>query len=278
MNEDHPEQITIGIFDSGVGGLSVLRAIRSLLPNLNMIYFADQAHVPYGRRQMEEIRSFSYHITSFLLEQGIDLLVVACNTASAAALKYLRQRFPLLPIVGMEPAVKPAAEQTHTKAVGILATPTTFQGELYQSLVQRYGDGLNIFPETCPGLVEEIEAGNLHGEKTIAILKQALYPMLEQNVDTVVLGCTHYPFVLPEIRKIAGKDIQVIDPAPAVARRVQTLLDQHFEEELKKNSPPSLLFYTTGEAGIFQKQIKALLGYESTVKPIFWQADGLRKT
>ena len=212
MNSTLLKPLKIGVFDSGVGGLSVLRAIHELLPNLEIIFFADQAHVPYGRRQLDEICSFSEQITSFLLEKDIDLLVVACNTASAAALKFLRQQFPSLPIVGMEPAVKPASQQTLTKAVGVLATPATFQGELYQSLVQKYGKGLQIFQDTCPGLVEEIEVGNLTGARVHTILENALYPMIKKNVDTIVLGCTHYPFVLEGIREIAGKGIQVINP------------------------------------------------------------------
>ncbi|MGV8025864.1 MAG: glutamate racemase [Anaerolineaceae bacterium] len=271
MNSTLLKPLKIGVFDSGVGGLSVLRAIHELMPNLEIIFFADQAHVPYGRRQLDEIRSFSQQIAAFLLEREIDLLVVACNTASAAALKSLRQQFPSLLIVGMEPAVKPASEQTLTKAVGVLATPATFQGELYQSLVQKYGEGLQIFQETCPGLVEEIEAGNLSGERTRNILNNALHPMIKKNVDTIVLGCTHYPFVLEEIRKIAGKSIQVIDPAPAVARRVQVLLDQYFKNRIKVSSSGSLRFFTSGDPLVFQKQIKKLIGSESIVHNVLWQ-------
>jgi glutamate racemase len=269
--------LKIGIFDSGVGGLSVLRAIHELLPHLEIVFFADQAHVPYGQRQMQEIRAFSHQITSFLLSQQIDLLVVACNTASAAALKYLRQQFPLLPIVGMEPAVKPASEQTHTKAVGVLATPATFQGELYQSLVHKYGEGLQIFQDTCPGLVEEIEAGNLKGERTHAILAHALQPMIEQHVDTVVLGCTHYPFILDEIRQIAGKRIQVIDPAPAVARRVKSLLSDKFGGRLAVPSHAPMQFTTSGDAAVLQSQIKRLIGLDAAVNSVCWQ-DGKLKT
>ncbi len=271
MNSTLLKPLKIGVFDSGVGGLSVFRAIHDLLPGLEMLFFADQAHVPYGRRQLDEIRSFSEQITSFLLEKDIALLVVACNTASAAALKFLRQQFPDLPIVGMEPAVKPASEQTLTKAVGVLATPATFQGELYQSLVQKYGEGLQIFQDTCPGLVEEIEAGNLSGEKTRNILEHALYPMIKNHVDTIVLGCTHYPFVLEEIRKIAGKGIQVIDPAPAVARRVHGLLEQYFGNRIDVSSIGSLLFYTSGDPFVFQKQVKTLIDVEGLVYGVLWQ-------
>jgi len=270
------KSIKIGVFDSGVGGLSVLRAIHELLPGLEIFYFADQAHVPYGRRQMDEIRSFSQQITSFLLSKGIDLLVVACNTASAAALKFLRQQFPDLPIVGMEPAVKPASELSRTRSVGVLATPATFQGELYQSLVHKYGETLEIYQDTCSGLVEQIEAGNLDGKKTRDILEHALHPMIEKNVDTVVLGCTHYPFVIDEIRAIAGKKIEVIDPSPAIARRVKSLLDQQLGEQPKKTSDGSLSFFTSGDPTVFKQQIKALIGMNAVVESITWQNDTIR--
>lgn len=271
MNRTSSKSLKVGVFDSGVGGLSVLRSIHDRLPHLEIIFFADQAHVPYGRRQLDEIRSFSQQITLFLLERDIDLLVVACNTASAAALKFLRQQFPRLPIVGMEPAVKPASEQTRTRAVGVLATPATFQGELYQSLVHKYGEGLQIYQDTCPGLVEEIEAGNLTGEKTRSILENALLPMITLNVDTIVLGCTHYPFVIDTMRRIAGKHIQVIDPAPAVAHRVQALLNQQFPERMPISSSGSTQFFTSGDPLVLQKQIKLLIGLETAVRSAHWE-------
>ncbi len=164
----------IGIFDSGVGGLSVLRAIRAQMPDEAIIYFGDQGHIPYGPRPMGQIRNFSEAITRFLLEQSAKIIVVACNTASAAALKYLREMFPDIPFVGMEPAVKPAAEQTHTGKVGVLATPATFQGALYASVVERFANGVELLQDTCPGLVQEIEKGNLDGKETRTILENAL--------------------------------------------------------------------------------------------------------
>ena len=216
----------IAIFDSGVGGLSVLKAIRQQLPTEHVLYFADQAHVPYGPRTLKEVQQFSDAITRYFLNQGAKLVVVACNTASAAALHYLRQQFPGIPFVGMEPAVKPAAEHTQSGVVGVLATPATFQGELYASVVERFASHVEIIQDTCPGLVEQIEVGNFSGEQPRAILTQALTPMLVRGIDTVVLGCTHYPFVIPMIKEIAGPDVQVIDPAPAVARQVSRLLTQ----------------------------------------------------
>ena len=180
----------IGVFDSGVGGLSVLRAMRAQMPEESILYFGDQGHVPYGPRSMEQIQSFSEGITKFLLNHDSKLIVVACNTASAAALTYLRGRFPAVSFVGMEPAVKPAAETTKTGKVGVLATPATFQGALYASVVERFGAGVELFQHTCPGLVSQIEKGELDSVDTRAILEDALRPMLEKNIDTVVLGCT----------------------------------------------------------------------------------------
>ncbi len=186
MNADAP----LGIFDSGVGGLSVLKEIRKELPSEDIIFFADQIHVPYGPRPMEEVRAFCESITRFLLEHRAKLIVVACNTASAAALHYLRETFPQIHFVGMEPAVKPAAETTRTGLVGVLATPATFQGALYASVVERFAGNVTLLQDTCPGLVQQIEKGDLGGEATRQILEMALRPMLERGIDTVVFGCT----------------------------------------------------------------------------------------
>jgi glutamate racemase len=216
----------IGVFDSGIGGLSVLTEIRKSIPRANLIYFGDQAHVPYGPRPLEQVQQFSIAISKFLMAQGAKMIVVACNAASAASLKELRRLFPQVPIVGMEPAVKPAAEQTLSGAVGVLATPATFQSELYASVVERFANGVNVFQSTCPGLVNEIESGNFAGEKTRKILEEALLPMLANKIDSVVLGCTHYPYVLSIVKSIVGPDVRVINPAPAVAKQTAKLFGQ----------------------------------------------------
>ena len=161
----------IGVFNSGIGGLSVLRALRAVMPEEDMVYFGDQSHVPYGSRPMEQIQAFSEGITHFLLGLNAKLIVVACNTASAAALKTLRKKFPDTQFVGMEPAVKPAAELTHSGVVGVLATPATFQGELYASVVERFANGVQVYQDTCPGLVAQIESGDLDGPRTREILE-----------------------------------------------------------------------------------------------------------
>jgi len=260
----------IGIFDSGVGGLSILRAIRDELRLENVLYFADQGHVPYGPRSKEEIRTFAIAITRFLLNQGAKLIVVACNTASAAALHDLRDVYRTVPIVGMEPAVKPAAEITKTGKIGVLATPTTFEGDLYASLVARFGQGVRIFECTCQGLVEQIEADHIASPEASTILERALTPMLKEGIDTIVLGCTHYPFVTPLIKEIVGFNIRIIDPAPAVARQARRLLSQCGLLNLNANQG-SVTYYTSGDPATFEKRLKSLLGESAPVAKVYWQ-------
>src|SRR5690349_7954475 len=262
----------IGVFDSGVGGLSVLRAIRSQAPEESVIYFGDQGHIPYGPRSMQQIRNFSEAITRFLLDLDVKMIVVACNTASAAALKYLRETFPAVSFVGMEPAVKPAAEHTQTGKVGVLATPATFQGALYASVVERFANSVELFQNTCPGLVQQIEQGNLSGNEARKILEDALIPMLENNIDTVVLGCTHYPFVIPLIQQIVGENVRVIDPAPAVAKQVQRVLEaQGLKNEYDVRS--EVKFCTSGSPEELKSLLPILLGETGEVKQVRWSTD-----
>jgi len=262
----------IGVFDSGVGGLSVLRAMRQLMPEEPVIYFGDQGHVPYGPRPMQQVRDFSEGITRFLLNQGTKLIVVACNTASAAALHYLRDKFPHISFVGMEPAVKPAAEHTQSGLVGVLATPATFQGALYASVLERFANGVQVLQHTCPGLVGQIEKGDLEGDDTRAILEDALRPMLDRGIDTVVLGCTHYPFVIPLIEQIVGASVRVIDPAPAVAKQAKRLLEA---ARMKRPSGglAEVQLYTSGDRDSFKSLLLRLLGESGTVSPVTWLDD-----
>jgi glutamate racemase len=259
----------IGIFDSGVGGLSVLRAVREALPCHPIFYLADQAHVPYGAHSREEVRRFSVGVTRYLLKQGAEIIVVACNTASAAALYHLRETFPDVPFVGMEPAVKPAAAGTHSGVIGVLATPVTFQGELYAQLVERFARNVTVLQDTCPGLVQQIEHGDLNGPATRAILEQALFPMMEKDVDTVVMGCTHYPFVIPLIQEIVGEQVQVIDPAPAIARQVRRVLEARDGGHSCEVSAP-VTFSTTGDPYQLRKMLLTLLGLEHVVQYAQW--------
>ncbi len=250
----------------------MLRSIRSQMPEESVIYFGDQGHIPYGPRPMEQIRNFSEAITRFLLEHDAKIIVVACNTASAAALTFLRDAFREVSFVGMEPAVKPAAEQTQTGRVGVLATPATFEGALYASVVERFANGVELLQNTCSGLVQEIERGNLNGTETRQILEKALFPMLDRNIDTVVLGCTHYPFVIPLIQQIVGENVRVIDPAPSVAKQVRRVLEA---KGLKNESRAQgdLRFYTSGDPAELKSLLPLLLGESGDVEKIRWLGD-----
>ena len=273
MRNPDPTRAPIGVFDSGIGGFSVLRELRRLVPEEPVVYVADQAHVPYGPRSLGEVRALAGAITRFLLRRRAKLVVVACNTASAAALHELRRVFPATPFVGMEPAVKPAAAITRSGILGVIATPATFQGELYASVVRRFADGRRVLQHSCPGLVAEIEQGNLCGLRPRRILEQALRPMLAEGMDTVVLGCTHYPFVIPLIRDIVGPDVTIIDPAPAVARQAVRVLEQR-----GLRHPPAatgrLRLFTTAAA--FPADAATLfLGEEAPMATAVWRHGNL---
>lgn len=213
----------VGIFDSGVGGLSVLRHIRTELPHEDLLYYADSLNAPYGAKSPEFIVARSREITQFLLEQGAKAIVVACNTATAAAIKILRQEFGL-PIVGMEPAVKPAAAATRSGVVGVLATTGTLQSAQFAALLENYGQNIRVVTQACVGLVECIERGELEGAETRALVSRFVAPLLEAGADTLVLGCTHYPFVKPLIAEIAGPDVVLIDTGAAVAQQLHRRL------------------------------------------------------
>jgi len=258
--------VPIGVFDSGVGGLSVLRALRHITPCQPVLYYADQGHVPYGPRSLEQVRSFAFDITRFLLQNGARLIVVACNAASAAALKSLREGFPDVPFVGMEPAVKPAAEGTRSGVVGVLATPATFQGELYASVVERFASGVRLLQHPCPGLVQEIEAGRTASDRTRQILTEAIQPMLDEGIDTIVLGCTHYPFVIPMIEEIAGPGVRVIDPAPAVARQTRRLLETNGWLTPSCDTQPAVRYFTSGDPAAMQALLPVLIGEQAGVE------------
>ncbi len=264
------EKHLVGVFDSGVGGLSVLREIRSSLPAQPVLYFADQANVPYGIRQLEEVRTFARGISRYLLELGAELIVVACNTASVAALHTLREEFSPIPFVGMEPAVKPAVEQSQTGRVGVLATEATFHTSMYASVVERFAQGVTLYEDPCPGLVAQVEMGDLSGADTRQILERALLPMMAKGVDTIVMGCTHYPFVIPLIKEIVGEEIRVIDPAPAIARQVRRVLEANNLLAAGKRSA-SPRFITSGDPEHFQEMLRLLLSQEHRVGGVFWQ-------
>jgi glutamate racemase len=267
----------LGVFDSGVGGLTILRELRRQLPQENVHYLADQQHVPYGARSQEEVYEFADAISQFLLKQGAKLIVVACNTASAAALHTLRERHPEVHFVGMEPAVKPAARLTSTGAVGVLATPATFQGELFASVVERFAKDVRVIQQTLPRLVEQIEAGDLESEATRAILKRGIEPLQRRGVDTIVLACTHYPLVIDLIRDLAGPTVQVIDPSPAIARRAAWLLEHHGVEASRSQSG-EITFFSSADAIRLVDMAEGLVGLSGQAVDVRWRAGRLERT
>lgn len=256
--------------DSGVGGLSVVRHLRQQLPAEDLLYFADQAHIPYGPRPVSEVRDLSAGVVRFLFERGAKLIVVACNTATAAALDYLRHTFPQLPFVGMEPAVKPAALHTYTGKVGVLATPGTLNSHRYASLMSRFADGIEVYEDPCLGLVQLIETGALDTPETRERLRSIIEPMLVAGVDTLVLGCTHYPFVQPLIQQIAGDDVAIIDPAPAVARHTRHVLQQR-GLAATGGATGGLWCFTSGDPAGLTAQTAFLLGERCDARAVRWQ-------
>lgn len=237
----------IGVFDSGIGGLTVANAIVDILPAERLVYFGDTANMPYGGKPAETIQLYSHRITRFLLQADCKVIVVACNTATAAALHHLRDSWPEVHFVGMEPAVKPAAQATRSGVVGVLATGGTFRSERYAALMHRYAANVKVLQNPCVGLVERIEAGELDTPETAAFLRSILEPMLSQGADTFVLGCTHYPLVRPLIESIAGPAAVVIDPAPAVARRLAFILDEHHLRADKTDTAPIHQLFVSGD-------------------------------
>lgn len=265
----------IGLFDSGVGGLSIWRQVVHALPSEPLLYVADQAHVPYGHRSAAEIQAHSQAIADYLVAEGCKAIVVACNTASAVALEPLRQRFPQLPILGLEPAVKPAVQLTRSGVVGVMATPATFQGQLYRATVGRYATAVQVVEQVCVGLVELVEQGELEGPDCDARLMGYLKPMLAAGADTIVLGCTHYPFVIESIRRLVGPSMAVVDPAPAVARHLADVLAREgllAPAERGPLEPASRYrFATTASPSDFNRALSRLVGVSSSSQALIWQ-------
>lgn len=213
----------IGIFDSGVGGLSVAREIALRLPHERLLYFADTAYCPYGGRPLTEIRERSLDVADELVRRGAKAVVVACNTATGAALEELRATFPI-PIVGLEPAVKPAVARSVNRRVGVMATATTLRTERFARLIRDHAVGVEIFAQPCPGLADLVEAGETEGPLLLGVLGELLAPLKAAGVDTVVLGCTHYPFVRSAVTAVMGEGVEILDSGAAVARQVERVL------------------------------------------------------
>lgn len=257
----------IGLFDSGVGGLTVLRAVARELPSLDLVYFADQKYCPYGPRPAAAIRARSGTITRFLLDRGSDAVVVACNTASAAALYDLRDTFPDIPIVGMEPAVKPAARASHSGKIAVLATRGTLQGELFARTRLQYANEVEVFVRYPEDWVARVEHGDVDSPETEASVRRVVEPLLEAGVDEIALGCTHYPFLEPLIRKIAGEGVAVIDPSDAVARQTARVLAER-DLPMTAVQPGAQTFYTSGDPAEFSRLLEKLLGKRAPAQSV----------
>lgn len=216
----------IGVFDSGVGGLSVWREMIKLMPGERFVYVSDSGHCPYGPKPREEVIKRACKITEYLIERGADMIVVACNTATAAAIECLRASYTI-PFVGMEPAVKPAALNTSTGVIGVLATQGTFKGELYLRTLHKFAVNATVIEQIGEGLVELVEEGKTNTPAAKELLKKYLIPMMERHADHLVLGCTHYPFLIEAIQSIIGDKMVIVNPAPAVAKRVKEMADAH---------------------------------------------------
>jgi glutamate racemase len=252
----------IGIFDSGVGGLTVANAISLLLPNEAIFYIGDTARIPYGNKSKDDIEKFSLEMTKFLLDKDCKAIVIACNTASAYALEAVRNTYPDIPVIAMEPAVKPAIEQSKTGAIGVLATLGTLKSDRYSHLKDKFGQGIHILENPCLGLVDNIEAGKWNDPETILLLETILKPMVVAHVDHIVLGCTHYPIVIPLIANIMGDSVQLVNPAPAIAKQVYRQLAERnllcVDTALKESSPKHTV-WATGSTLSFNYLLKELL-------------------
>lgn len=267
MDTAKPESLTddrpVGVFDSGIGGLSVLRHIREQLPNENLLYFADSGHAPYGDKPEGTVAERTLAVADFLLDQGSKALVVACNTATAAAIHLLRERHPELPIVGIEPGLKPAAALTKTRTVGVLATDRTLASAKFHVLHRQLAvtTGVRFVAQPCPGLADLIEAGELHSERTTELVRRYVEPLLAENADTLVLGCTHYPFVRHAIESclhdMDDSGRHIVDTGLAVARQLVRLLSLHGIDRMSPHG--GLKAFTSGDPSMLALHFERLL-------------------
>ena len=274
--EEDVQTRPVGVWDSGVGGLTVLREMRRLLPHEHFAYIGDGFHAPYGGRTQAEITEFSFGLTRFLVDKhNARAIVIACNTATAASAGDLRASFgPHLPIVAMEPAVKPAVRATRTGKVGVLATVGTLKSARFAALLAQYerSEGINVqfITQPCPGLVEAVETGQTNTPETRALLASYIAPLLVQNADTLVLGCTHYPVLRPLIAEIAGPNVAIIDTGEAVARRLQAVLSD--APEGAANRAGGLKLYTTGDVSAFMHAAHTILDVQTPmVRRLVWE-------
>ena len=254
LNDD----AAIGVFDSGVGGISVLRAIRNELPEENLIYLADSGNAPYGDRETAFILDRATKITEHLLAIGVKAIVVACNTASVVAIEKIRSWCPV-PVVAMEPAIKPASLNTQSGVVGVLATRQTLSSANVAKLCEAYGKQTRIMLQACPGLVEQVERGELVSKKTRVMLTGYLSPLLDAGADTIVLGCTHYPFLVEPIREIVGPNVAIVDSGTAVAKEVARRIE-NFRKSIVSNRSAEAAFFSSADTSEARAIISALWG------------------
>ena len=241
----------IGILDSGLGGLSILNEVRQSLPNESVIYFGDSAWCPYGAKEAHEIQQRVFKVTDFLIEQGCKLIVVACNSATIAAVEALRATYPL-PFVGMEPGVKPAAAITKTGTIGVLATEASLAGEKFHRLLSSHANGITVITRPCPSFVTLVESGELSGPHAQRLVEKEVTPLIEAGADTLVLGCSHYPFLRPLIEATAGPNIKILDTGAAVTKHIASLITPH------TNGQATYQIYTSGDLSQLQKSLPSL--------------------
>jgi glutamate racemase len=249
----------IGLFDSGIGGTSIWKEVHTLLPGEDTIYLADSKNAPYGQKAKEEIISLSFKNTEFLLEQNCKLIVVACNTATTNAIKELREKYDV-PFIGIEPAIKPAAIHTKTNAIGILATKGTLSSELFNKTVSGF-TGINVVEQVGYDLVKLIEEGKLGSDEIKGLLQTYLRPMIEANIDYLVLGCSHYPYLVPQIREILPADVKIIDSGEAVARQTKKVLEMNSMLNMDNDHKGIPVFYTNADPAV----LSSILGDKYTV-------------
>src|SRR5574341_1614369 len=263
----------IAVMDSGVGGLSILRELRRQLPGEDMLYFADQGHVPYGPRPLAEIQSFVRSIARFFISREAKVMVIACNAASAGGLRHARQVFSQIPIVGMEPAIKPAAERTKSGIIGVITTKATYQGELFASVVDRFANGMEVVTAVCPDFVTLVEAGEFDTPAARQAAEGYLRPLIDAGIDQLVLGCTHFPFLAPVLREIVGPEVEIIDPGPAIARQVERVIGQNQNDEAHRGQ---VRYFTTSDPKRFYRLAAKLMNEpvgRQQVERLVWQDD-----
>lgn len=247
---------TVGVIDSGVGGLSVLSHLHSLLPQVSTIYFADQKNLPYGEKSPTQIQQYVRQISEYLIQQNVNVIVLACHAASAASLYELRSHHPTIPMIGIEPAIKPAAEQTRTGVIGVLTTRATAQGALYQSVVERFANHVRIEMRITPELVTLVERNRQATAEGRALLREIIMPMVDAGIDQLVLACTHFPFLRPMLDELLPPSVHIVDPAPAVSKQTARILG---DEALQGRGYGSHQYFTSGDAQSFETLATQLL-------------------